>query len=339
MQNLRTVINKKHPSHFGAFSNKCTKGKKLPLKSDAGAYLFAFNGKEKLDEINGAGNDLDFGARIYDSRISMWLSPDPFQYKYPGITPYNFSLNIPIMLSDPDGKDFRVSISKGNNGINTITIESTVHLYGPDADKLYNQIKGFTAGGKVTIDGQEYQLNVVVNYQVNSRLNEAIPAEIHSRVETNIDTRKFRNLGVEKGDNIVYVDKSLVLPLASGVTAQGEDDAKINNIEGYGTLIHESLHMLGLDERYTFGGGPDKNFKLDFMSNSPLRKGIDKIHLYDFAKYALENAPQASKCYPIPNPQVDNTGGGSASSHVPMDDKTYRDTSEKVTENSFYLLK
>jgi hypothetical protein len=51
-------------SHFGAFSNKCTKNKKLPLKSDTITYLFGFNGKEKIDKINGAGNDLDFGARV-----------------------------------------------------------------------------------------------------------------------------------------------------------------------------------------------------------------------------------------------------------------------------------
>jgi len=29
-----------------------------------GKYRFGFNGKEKIDKINGAGNDLDFGARV-----------------------------------------------------------------------------------------------------------------------------------------------------------------------------------------------------------------------------------------------------------------------------------
>jgi RHS repeat-associated protein len=104
MQNLRTVINAKPSSHFSAFSNKCTKSKKLPLKSDTITYLFSFNGKEKIDEINGVGNDLDFGARVYDSRLGRWLSLDPLQAKYPNMSPYNYCANSPISLVDPDGK-------------------------------------------------------------------------------------------------------------------------------------------------------------------------------------------------------------------------------------------
>jgi hypothetical protein len=69
MQNLLTVINYKPSSHFGAFLNKCTKGKKLPLKSDTITYLFSFNGKEKINEINGEGSDLDFGASVYDASL------------------------------------------------------------------------------------------------------------------------------------------------------------------------------------------------------------------------------------------------------------------------------
>jgi RHS repeat-associated protein len=104
MQNLRTVINYKHSSHFGAFLNKCTKGKKLPLKSDTITYLFAFNGKEKLDEINGAGNNIDFGARVYDARLGRWLGVDPLSSRYPDLSPYCYVGNRPIIAIDPDGK-------------------------------------------------------------------------------------------------------------------------------------------------------------------------------------------------------------------------------------------
>jgi hypothetical protein len=65
MQNLRTVINYKPFSHFGAFSNKCTKSKKPHLKSDTITYLYGFNRKDKIDEITGDGND--YGARIYEA--------------------------------------------------------------------------------------------------------------------------------------------------------------------------------------------------------------------------------------------------------------------------------
>jgi RHS repeat-associated protein len=130
MQNLRTVINAKPSSHFGAFSNKCTKGKKSHLKSDTITYLFSFNGKEKLDEINGAGNNLDFGARIYDARMGRWLSLDLLDSKYPDLTPYNFCVNSPLLLKDIDRKDFIPTVTNNKDGITTLNISATVYVVG-----------------------------------------------------------------------------------------------------------------------------------------------------------------------------------------------------------------
>jgi hypothetical protein len=62
--NCSNTLNNWPYSHFGAFSNKCTKGKKSHLKSDTITYRFAFNGPEKDDEVAGVGNAYDFGARI-----------------------------------------------------------------------------------------------------------------------------------------------------------------------------------------------------------------------------------------------------------------------------------
>jgi len=35
-------------------------------------YRYGFNGKEKDDEIKGIGNSVDFGARMYDTRLASW---------------------------------------------------------------------------------------------------------------------------------------------------------------------------------------------------------------------------------------------------------------------------
>jgi len=67
-------------------------------------YPSGFNGKENDNEIKGVGNSLDFGARMYDSRLGRWLSIDPCFSKYPFGSPYNFALNTPIQAFDPDGK-------------------------------------------------------------------------------------------------------------------------------------------------------------------------------------------------------------------------------------------
>jgi len=66
-------------------------------------YRFGFNGKEKVDEIDGvSGSKLDFGARIYDSRVGKWFSTEPLFKKYPNLSPYNYCNNNPIHFVDKD---------------------------------------------------------------------------------------------------------------------------------------------------------------------------------------------------------------------------------------------
>lgn len=61
---------------------------------------YKFTGKERDVET---GYDY-FGARYYDSRIGRWLVIDPLFEKYPGISPYIYSLNNPATYFDLDGK-------------------------------------------------------------------------------------------------------------------------------------------------------------------------------------------------------------------------------------------
>ena len=65
-------------------------------------YRFGFNGKEKDKDIT--SGDLDFDARIYDSRLGRWLSTDVLESKYPFASTYCFGLNNPISFADADGR-------------------------------------------------------------------------------------------------------------------------------------------------------------------------------------------------------------------------------------------
>jgi RHS repeat-associated protein len=66
-------------------------------------YRYGFNGKEKDDDFNGEGNVYDYGFRVYDARLGRFLSVDPLAPEYPGLTPYQYASNTPIMAIDLDG--------------------------------------------------------------------------------------------------------------------------------------------------------------------------------------------------------------------------------------------
>ncbi|WP_020404499.1 RHS repeat-associated core domain-containing protein [Gracilimonas tropica] len=64
--------------------------------------LYKYTGHERDNEI---GLDLTYaGARYLDPVTGIWLSIDPKVDDYPGWSPYNYSLNNPVNLWDPDGK-------------------------------------------------------------------------------------------------------------------------------------------------------------------------------------------------------------------------------------------
>ena len=71
--------------------------------ASAEGYRFGFNGKEGDGEIKGDGNSLDYGTRIYDSRIGRFLSIDKFEKKFAWLSPYVFAGNKPIMSVDIGG--------------------------------------------------------------------------------------------------------------------------------------------------------------------------------------------------------------------------------------------
>jgi RHS repeat-associated protein len=73
-------------------------------------YRYGFNGKEKDDEVKGKGLQIDYGFRVYDSRIGKFLSQDPLFKSYPWYTPYQFAGNKPIAAIDLDGLEEKIVI-------------------------------------------------------------------------------------------------------------------------------------------------------------------------------------------------------------------------------------
>jgi RHS repeat-associated protein len=102
-----------HPDHLGSSSfitnragNAIEHLQYLPygetfVSQRSGNYdtPYKFSGKEKDDETQYSY----FGARYYDSDLSIWLSVDPMADQNFGISPYNYCHNNPVIIIDPDG--------------------------------------------------------------------------------------------------------------------------------------------------------------------------------------------------------------------------------------------
>ena len=79
---------------------------------------YLYNGKE-LQPSNGY---YDYGARMYDASVGRWFVVDPLAEKFIGLNAYVYCANNPILLADPNGKDWSISASQNKEGNWTINI-------------------------------------------------------------------------------------------------------------------------------------------------------------------------------------------------------------------------
>lgn len=89
---------------------------------------YLFNGKE-LDQETGL---YYYGARYYDPVTSVWQSVDPKAAQFPGWSPYNYALDNPIKMMDPDGM---APDSAGPNKLSDPVANPTIRPTGGDRNK------------------------------------------------------------------------------------------------------------------------------------------------------------------------------------------------------------
>lgn len=270
-------------------------GSLLPGRNySSSSYAHGFNGMRKDDEIYGAtGTSYDFGARMYDPRVGRWLSIDPNANKYPGINPYNFSYNNPLIFNDPDGKDGRLTVVRNEQGGGTITLETTVHLYGygASADMAKSLNESFAKLGN-TATYTDPQTGEVWKVTINASFvyNQTIDAQ-HEAM--NLPTGEYmpKPESIPVGDNIMQVDSRLT---AADLGSHGNAGGATPGIGAntgkakygtFGVVMHESGHMLGFDERYTLGGLV--SLPGDIMAAQGAGEQIAPVHFGDLARHAL----------------------------------------------------
>jgi len=96
-----------------------------------------------------------FGARYYDSDLSVWLSVDPLAGKYPSMSPYMYVGGNPTMVIDPDGRDWIKD--KDGNYKHDKNVSNKTKLY--DGDTYYGKSKEIKVNDKDGNYSYSYNLN------------------------------------------------------------------------------------------------------------------------------------------------------------------------------------
>ena len=124
--------------------------------SGGSGYRYGFNGKENDQDI--APSVQDYGLRIYDARLSRFLSVDPLTYSYPWYTPYQFAGNSPIANIDLDGGEPKPSTTGTEEGQKDNTSEYRMRWKGGKHGRWVNDVKVskdwfYHKGGMATLKG------------------------------------------------------------------------------------------------------------------------------------------------------------------------------------------
>lgn len=158
-----------HPDHLGSaswVSDKAGKGIQhlyyLPWGEELDnqratdyASRYTFSGKER-DVETGYGY---FGARYYNSDLSIWLSVDPMADKYPSMSPYTYCANNPVRLVDPDGREWEIGNEKYNPGQSYNGKDKEVAAIWNKMEKIYATALGKKVIDALNIKGVTYHIS------------------------------------------------------------------------------------------------------------------------------------------------------------------------------------
>jgi hypothetical protein len=165
-----------------------------------------------------------------------YIIVDPMASKYPGLTPYNYCANNPMILTDPNGEDWEPTVDETNK---TITICATYYTSNDNKGRLQKGLDAWNSQSgnyEYTTGEGDNQKTYTVNFNLQA-------AEGDFKTDADAATAWSR----DGKSNFFQVNDDGLGPNTRGVAKSGVDIQVRPNAPAR-TDAHEIGHTLGLGE-------------------------------------------------------------------------------------------
>jgi len=196
-----------------------------------GGYRFGFNNMEKINEIAGIGNHIDFKFRGYDPRTGRFWSVDPLAQSYPWNSTYAFAENDVIRCIDLEGLE-KVDV--------VTTSFAPFSLFGADG---FGAFTGDGAGRKFGLELNKYRTSGSV------KLDLANSKYVSKWAATNVTSTYHRY------SNRIFDD----------YTAKSPSRTKVNGLNLQSNFVGTNFSVAGSNKAHMSAPDIDVNVAIGFQ--------------------------------------------------------------------------